>query len=122
MGEGSLIRRLDDQEEERSAAPAQQVEAAEFFAPDTARQDEDTAQEFIEVFECNVESAVVFLQCRFDSAVGMGGVVPLGISATEIRSACLLLRIPRDRHPELLENVRLMSRAACKMLSERRGT
>ncbi len=45
-----------------------------------------------------------------------------GISATEIRSACLLLRIPRDRHPELLENVRLMSRAACKMLSERRGT
>lgn len=51
----------------------------------------------------------VFGRCRIDAAVGMG-VLWMGISAAEVRAACLLSRIkPRD-WPRVADGVLLMGR------------
>lgn len=52
--------------------------------------------------------------------LGMGVSAPSGISATEILSACLLLRIPRGEWDDVFTGVRWMVNAALPYLQPKR--
>lgn len=77
----------------------------------------------LEVYTCNWKAVHIFQACTFRQQVlvGMKGgfVIPEGVDATEMLAACELYGIPQEERPLLLEQVRLMSDAACRYLAQK---
>lgn len=74
-----------------------------------ARLDQGPAAQDIEVLECNWTTVTVWLNC-IPAFAGMGQRV--GVPASEIRAALLLMRVPRSQWAEVLTGVRVMDRAS----------
>ncbi len=63
----------------------------------------------IDVWACNVEALAVFRACTIACVgAGMGGVVWLGITASETRAALAIRRVARRDWPDIAEDVRHM--------------
>lgn len=62
----------------------------------------------IEVLECNWTTVTIWTHC-IPAYAGMGQRV--GIPATEVRTALLVMRVPRAEWPDVLAGVRVMDRA-----------
>ena len=73
-----------------------------------ARLQESPAAQDIEVLECNWTTVIVWCNCT-PAYAGMGQRV--GIPATEVRAALLIMRVPRSEWPDVLTGVRVMDRA-----------
>lgn len=59
----------------------------------------------IPVLAINWNTVQVFLACQWTLLLGMSGSFFQGISAQEIRSAVILLRIPRSEWPLITTNI-----------------
>lgn len=74
--------------------------------------DESTGREVvveIDVWACNVDALAVFRSCSMACVgAGMGGVVWLGVTASETRAALAILRVARRDWPDIAEDVRYM--------------
>jgi hypothetical protein len=57
----------------------------------------------------NIGVVRVFERCQPQVAIGMG-VIWQGASASEVRAACLMSRVPRTDWPRYLDGVQLMAR------------
>lgn len=77
----------------------------------------DTTEYEIEVWRCNWRAFEVYQSCQLTYA-GMSGAC-LGLSATEIRSALELLRVPPKRWRALTADLLVMGRAAASYFAEK---
>lgn len=78
------------------------------------------ADRVVEVLACNWDALEVFQRCQL-SIVGAGlGVVHVGISATECRSAIALLRLPRARWLDALDGAQHIGSLVAGHLNARR--
>jgi hypothetical protein len=90
------------------------VEAApRIWTPEGALLKEDAAEEEtpvveIEVLAENVTTVEVFLRCQPQVHLGMG-IFWQGCTATEVRAACLLMRVPLAERAEVLDGVQHMA-------------
>lgn len=73
---------------------------------------------WIGVLPRNVGVVQVFQRCQPQLGVGMG-VVWQGVSAGEVRAACLMSHIPRRDWPRYLDGVQLMARVAADIRNEK---
>lgn len=74
---------------------------------------------WIGVLPENASVVTVFRRCRLGVSLGgMGGVLWHGISAREVRSACVLSRVPARDWPRLTDGVQLMGRIAARIANE----
>jgi len=62
----------------------------------------------IDVWACHRDAVDVFQLCPVAGIGHMGGIYWTGIEPPAIRSACLLLRLPRTGWPALAEDVAYM--------------
>jgi hypothetical protein len=62
----------------------------------------------IDVLADNVRTVEVFLRCQPQVHLGMG-IYWQGVSASEVRAACLLLRVPLDERADVLDGVQHMA-------------
>lgn len=66
----------------------------------------------------NWNAARVFESCKWTKLLGLKGLYWDHISATEITSACVLLKIPRKEWDQVFDRVRAMEIAAKPVLNE----
>lgn len=69
------------------------------------------------VLQCNVGIVAVWRRCMMTVGVGMG-VVWQGISAAEVRAACILSRVPRVDWPRYVDGVQLMGQIVARNRNE----
>lgn len=62
----------------------------------------------VEVLECNVDAVAAFRLCQVEGIGTMAGIFWTGIQPGAIRSALLLLRLPRSDWPDLAADVSYM--------------
>lgn len=73
----------------------------------------------IHVLACNWDAYRTYALCQ-PTAVGGGmAIVWLGVAASEIRSACALLRIARAEWPDLAERVRYIGDRVAASLNQK---
>lgn len=65
----------------------------------------------------NLVVVAVFGRCRMDVSVGMGAYYQ-GISAQEVRAACVLSRVRPKDWPEIVDGVQLMGRVVADIRNE----
>lgn len=68
----------------------------------------------IDVLAENWTTVQVYLRCQPDISVGWGERWN-GISATEVRSAATMMRVPRDEWPDVLDGVQHMGRVVAEI-------
>lgn len=77
---------------------------------DEQREDDDDPDDTLVVWPENVDAFNVFARCTWQRcALPDGRLIPTGIAAGEIRDTAEMLAIPRDRWPELIDDVRVMA-------------
>ncbi len=62
----------------------------------------------------------MFEHCQLSLSVGVG-VHYNGVSAREVHSACLMLRVPGIQWPDVLADAQFMGRIVSNALNQRRG-
>lgn len=77
------------------------------MADDDADDGRDT-DHVLDVWVCNLDAVGVFQLCPVAGIGHMGGIHWTGIDSAAIRAACLLLRMPRRRWPDLARDVAYM--------------
>lgn len=82
--------------------------ADEEAAVDTDEDDGSIEVIEVEVLECNLDSLAAFRLCQVQGIGTMAGIYWLGIEPSAIRSALLLLRLPRADWPDLAADVGYM--------------
>lgn len=73
----------------------------------------------VDVWICNADAVEAFQLCPMSGIGHMGGITWQGITPGAIRSACLLLRLPRARWPELGRDVAYMGQCVASERNRR---
>lgn len=109
------------QDTEATEGPEEEQETVEVALGDV---DEDSSREerdavTLGVWQGNWSAVQVFCDCQWQVVGGFSRPYYEGITAQEVRAACLMHRIPRDEWPRVLLSIsRVMVPAAKSILNE----
>lgn len=116
-----MLDTADDSDTEATEGPEEQQETYQATLgdddEDCSREERDTAT--LGVLQANWQAVQVYCDCQWLLVGGFNRPLYEGISAHEIRSSCLMHRVPRDEWPRVLMCItRVMVPAARSILNK----
>lgn len=71
------------------------------------------------VLRCNWSAVRAYLRCQQTMLAGMGGAAYMGVSATEVRAAVSMLRIPAREWPDVIDGAQTLAGMVAKIENDK---